>query len=97
MTITDTTFLATLLPEVRNMTYDTFTKQSWVAGVQIVALADQLDTSSVTSEFLENEASRREAWFRVDGHNWSDWNRALNENFVQLCKLLLARKEKVGA
>ena len=97
MTITDTTFLATLLPEVRTMTYDTFTKQSWVAGVQIVALADQLDTSSVTAEFLENEASRREAWFRVDGHNWSDFHRALNENWIQLCKLLLARKARVGA
>ena len=97
MTITDTTFLATLMPQVRTLTNDTFTKSSWVAGVEIIALADQLDTSAVTPEFLESEAQSREAWFRVDGHNWSDWHRALNENFIELCKLLLARKVKVGA
>jgi hypothetical protein len=97
MTITDTTFLATLLPQMRTMTNDTFTKPSWVAGVEIIALADQLDTSAITSDFLESEAWRREAWFRADGHNWSDWHRALNENFIQLCKRLLAKKVKVGA
>ena len=97
MNTTHTTFLATLLPQVRILTNDTFTKSSWVAGVEIIALADQLDTSAVTSEFLESEASRREAWFRADGHNWSDFHKALNENFVQLCKLLLARKVRMGA
>jgi hypothetical protein len=96
-TTTDATFLAELLPLVKSITNDTFTKASWAAGVELIALADQLDTSAVTSDFLESEAWRREAWFRADGHNWSDWHKALNENFVQLCKLLLARKVKVGA
>jgi hypothetical protein len=85
-------FLSAVCEPLRTITSENLTKSAWVAGVEIIALANRLADLEVSVELLENEIKLGNLHFAVDGHNWSDYAKVYNNNFVELCQLLRARR-----
>ena len=92
-----TTFLKTVSEQIGIITSANLGKPSWVAAVELEALAREIDSSEITAETLENEIKLCNSHFYLDGHNWSDSFKAYNENFVDFCRILKTAKAKVGA
>lgn len=90
--ITNENFVAEVSPLIRALTSANIGKPAWVEGVEIVALARDLDTSAVTADFLVKEIELRKSHFFLDSHNWSDITRQNSWNFIQFCESLLADK-----
>lgn len=68
-----------------------------IIGIEIKAIADSFDISELTLEFLQNELELRKSHFFLDGHNWSDFRKAISDNKVQIIERLCIRKQEVGA
>ena len=98
MTITTkTTFITAASQEIDAITSRNLGKPAWVTGVELMALADGLNIAEVSLDVLQNEIKLRRSHFFLDGHNWSDSLKANNENFIQFCQLVYAKKARVGA
>lgn len=69
----------------------------WAIVVQLRGIADSYDISELTLEFLQNELKLCKSHFFLDGHNWSDFQRAMSDFTIQIIERLSFRKEEVGA
>lgn len=96
MTTEITALNATLREAVRAAYAETspFTNQAWVVGLELTAAAGRIDISDVTAESLESVIQLAKSRQYLDGHNWSDMSRAVNQGVIDIAQLLLSRKSK---
>lgn len=63
-----------------------------LAAFALVNEANGLDTSEMTIEALEVVIKLRKAYVELDGHNWCDFDRAVNKGVIDTAQFLVARK-----
>ena len=89
--VNDSNISTLIRPELNEITSRTFIKPN---PNMLKDFADNLETSELTADFLRAEVRQLKLWASVDSHNWSDYNRALNENKIRLFNYLANRLDK---
>lgn len=97
MTTTNATFRKELTEPIGAIVSNTMHSPFWVQSVQVLALANDFDSSGVTAEFLEGEIELRKSRMALDSHNWSDFARLREEAMIDFCRIVLARKAEAMA
>lgn len=74
-----------------------FTNKAWVVGIQLEAEALEWDLQGVEMDAVENIIKLAQSHQYLDGHNWSDMAKAVNEGVIDVARVLKARLRKAGA
>jgi hypothetical protein len=92
-TVTTENYLTVVSKRLDQITKDTWLKPAWwVGGVELMGLANSLDTSGLTDEFIREQIAMLRAWFNVDSHNWSDFAKAGVTNRIHFWQYVLGQR-----
>lgn len=73
-----------------------FANKAWVVGLELGAEANEIDLHGIEVDALEDVIKLAQSHQYLDGHNWSDMSKAVNEGVIDIARVLKARLRKVA-